>query len=84
MPADEVDVDALLRLIQQIDPLIPHGDYAAFALLERLSAALAGHREVALADEVLAHFDELELAATSAALLRLKANLQARNGGLPP
>ena len=68
----------VLDLIAQLEPLMARSDYDAETLLEKLSAAVAGTGGEELAEEVRAQYDELELAAASAALMRLKANLQAQ------
>jgi two-component system, sensor histidine kinase and response regulator len=79
----QANTGIVLDLIAQLEPLIARGDYGAEALLEKLSAVVAGTGGEELAKEVRSQYDELELAAASAALLRLKANLQAQPGSIP-
>jgi PAS domain S-box-containing protein len=76
-----IDVAAILKMVVEAEPLVARGDYAAQFLLENLSAKLAGTPVAALADIVRAHYDDLELDATSAALRRLRADLENMKGG---
>lgn len=82
----EAGLAAVLDLIAQATPLVAHGDYAAQPLLEQISAGLRGLPCQPLAERACLHFDELELEAAEAALLQLKAGLEAEaafGGALP-
>ncbi|WP_420344306.1 response regulator [Paenirhodobacter sp.] len=69
LPASEARV-----LVDRAVPLVSRGEYAAFALLERLVAGLSGDA-AAIAREALADFEATEIAATEAALARLRDSL---------
>ncbi len=76
--------DVVLEMVTRARPLVAQGDYAAKALLEQISTGLQGHPGHTLAEEVQNHYDELELDAAGAALLRLKGQLEAIGGSGHP
>ncbi len=79
-----LDAAKVLALIAKIEPLVARGDYAAYGLLQDMSAQLAGHADAELVEAVRNHYEELELEAATAALLRLKDNVRAAPGAAPP
>jgi len=80
----KVELHEILAMVTRAAPLVQRGDYAASSLLEQISAALRGHADQDLANEVQTHYEELELELASAELLRLKAKLEAACGGVAP
>ncbi|HET9049693.1 MAG TPA: PAS domain S-box protein [Chiayiivirga sp.] len=78
----DIDFEAVLALIADIEPLLVRGDHAAQALLENICTRLAGSRDTALAESILAQFEKLELAEAGVALLRLKNRLLIRQAAV--
>jgi CheY-like chemotaxis protein len=76
-----VDLDAVLAIVARAAPLLERGDYAASSLLEQIRAGLQGHADQDLVNDVQMHFDELELEAAGAALVRLRTRLEVACGG---
>ena len=74
-----VDPGIVLELIEQAEPLVMNGDYAALSVLEQICAGLAGNRALQFAEAARSHFDELELQAAREALQRLTIELKAQN-----
>ncbi|MBS0514402.1 MAG: PAS domain-containing protein [Proteobacteria bacterium] len=79
------DVAAASRLIDEVEPLISSGDYAAQALLAEIAAHVADTPLTTLAAAARLHFDRLELDDARHALQRLRTAVDRdANAGTPP
>ncbi len=74
----QVDLDAILSLLERAAPLVAHGDYAAQALLEQICSGLVNRDDFVHAERARLHYEELELESSNLALQKLKTSLQSR------
>ncbi|WP_454854433.1 PAS domain S-box protein [Rhizobium binxianense] len=65
-------------LLDEIEPLIVKGDYAATPLLRRLAKILVGYEEASIVEKIQTFHDDLELDAAGDAIAALRRHL--RNG----
>jgi two-component system sensor histidine kinase/response regulator len=72
----EVDVQAVLDLVAQTEPLVARGDYAAQPLLDDLCDRLAQSPAASLVEEARLRYEDLELEAAVRALRRLRVRLE--------
>ena len=72
---------SLDALIDEAEPLVARGEFAAGAVLSRLAVAAKGDRQAALIEAIRGHFDDLELDAALAGLARLRAELSGTGDG---